>query len=631
MPPRSILRQRWTLLALALTLGLGAAARRTRTRRGAPLGPDRAWWDNRPRLPRPRRTRYTRTSHYLTMRDGVQIAADVYLPADLQPGAKVPTVLRQTRYYRRFTFRPPFNRLIPADPYLGMIRPFIRAGYAWVAIDARGSGASTGTREQEWSPDEVRDGAEVMDWIVAQPWSDGQVAAVGISYEGTAAELAGTTRHPALKAISPRFSHFDVYADLGFPGGIWMRKLAEVWPRGNKALDNGHAEEVVGRVGRLVSPRVAPVDDDPTGARAAAAIREHAANYDLAAVTLGLTYRDDKVDSGLTEASMSPYPQAADVEAAGIPVYGFSGWYDGGNTRGAVSRYLTLKNPGSRLILGPWPHAGLTYLAPLVPPRRTGFDHVGELLRFLDYHLRGVDTGIAAEPPVHYYTTGEDRWKAAASWPPPADLIPHYFAESGRLAREAPTETCHDAYRVDPTIGSGDSARWDSIYKLTCDYPDRAEIDQRLLTYTSPTLESDVEVTGHPIATLYVESTATDGQFFVYLEDVAPDGRVGYVTEGLLRGIHRKLSDDPPYKTPVPYHSYLRASAEPLVPGEVAELVIDLLPISHLFLRGHRIRIALAGADRDHCEPLPGDPPTLKVYRGGSQASRVDLPVVRRE
>ena len=627
MSPKSLLRQRWAFVALALTLGLGVAARSRRMLRSVPVGPDRAWWDQHRRLPPPRRVQLARTSIYLTMRDGVRIAADVYLPSDLPTGARIPAVLRQTRYYRRMAFRPPFSRLV-SDPYLGMIRRFVGAGYAWVTIDVRGTGASFGTRQQEWSPDEVRDAAEVVDWIVAQPWSDGQVAAVGISYEGTSAELVATTRHPALKAISPRFSHFDVYTDIGFPGGILMSKFGEMWPRANHALDSGHAEELLGRVGRLLGARVAPVDDDPTGARVTAAIREHATNYDLTAIAARLVYRDDV---NLTAEATSPFPRAADIEATGIPVYGFSGWYDGGNTRGAVSRYLTLSNPGSRLTLGPWPHAGLAYLAPLAPPRRTGFDHVGEVLRFLDYHLKGVDTGIVAEPPVHYYTTGEETWKASAAWPPPAGLIPHYFTESGGLSRESPASASHDTYLVDPTVGTGDNSRWDSMYRISGGYLDRAEVDRRLLTYTSAPLEADVEVTGHPVATLYVESTATDGQFFVYLEDVTPDGQVGYVGEGLLRGIHRKVSDDPPYRTPVPYHSYLRKDALPLVPGEVAELVIDLLPISHLFREGHRIRIALAGADHDHCEPLPGDPPTLKVYRGGDRASRVNLPVVRRK
>jgi uncharacterized protein len=630
MSPSSLSRQRWALLTLALALGLGVAARTARLFRSLPVGPDRAWWDERRRLSRPRRTGLARSSLYLPMRDGVEIAADVYLPRDLAPGARLPAVLRQTRYYRRMAFRAPFDRLIP-DPYLGMIRRFVAAGYAWVAIDVRGTGASFGTRQLEWSPDEIRDAAEVMDWIVAQPWSDGQVAAVGISYEGTSAEMAATTRHPALKAVSPRFSHFDAYTDIGFPGGIWMSKFGEAWPRANHALDSGHPEEVLGRAGRLLGPRVAPVDDDPSGARVAAAIRDHAANYDLSAITARLVYRDDASDSLLAAESISPYPRAADIEATGIPVYGFSGWYDAGNTRGAVSRYLTLENPGSRLTLGPWPHAGLAYKSPGSPPRRTGFDHVGELLRFLDHHLKVIDAGFSAEPPVHYYTTGEERWHASADWPPPAEVVAHFFGESGGLSREAPASTCHDVYRVDPGVGAGENARWDSMYKLSvADYPDRAEADRKLLTYTSPPLEADVEVTGHPVARLFVESTATDGQFFVYLEDVSADGRVGYVGEGLLRGIHRKVSDEPPYQTPVPYHSCLRADAQPLVPGEVAELVIDLLPISHLFQKGHRIRIALAGADRDHCEPLPGPAPTLKVYRGGDRASRVDLPVVSR-
>ena len=163
------------------------------------------------------------------------------------------------------------------------------------------------------------------------------------------------------------------------------------------------------------------------------------------------------------------------------------------------------------------------------------------------------------------------------------------------------------------------------------EYTDRQDADKELLVYTSAPLESDTEVTGHPVVTLDVSSTATDGQFFVYLEDVDERGRVLAITDGQLRAIHRKLSDkEPPYRDVSPYHSFERADAMPLVPGEIAELVFDLLPTSYLFRRGHSIRVAVAGADADHFAPLTGDPPTVQVYRGGAHPSHIDLPVIPR-
>lgn len=140
-----------------------------------------------------------------------------------------------------------------------------------------------------------------------------------------------------------------------------------------------------------------------------------------------------------------------------------------------------------------------------------------------------------------------------------------------------------------------------------------------------------MEVTGHPIVTLFVSSTANDGDFFVYLEDVDESGHVTYVTEGMLRAIHRKLShEEPPYQTPTPYRTFKREDAVPLVSGEIAELKFDLLPTSYLLKKGHSIRVALAGADKDHFEVLEGEPPMVRFYRSESYPSHMDIPVVGR-
>ncbi len=149
------------------------------------------------------------------------------------------------------------------------------------------------------------------------------------------------------------------------------------------------------------------------------------------------------------------------------------------------------------------------------------------------------------------------------------------------------------------------------------------------LTYTSAPLAHNLEITGHPVVTLDVTSTAADGAFIVYLEDVAPGGRVTYITEGELRAIHRKISSGrPPYHVFGPYHSFLRADAEPLVPGRVAELRFALLPTSVLIHKNHRIRIAVAGADRGTFARIPAaGNPVVTVARNAVNASAVDLPV----
>ena len=135
-----------------------------------------------------------------------------------------------------------------------------------------------------------------------------------------------------------------------------------------------------------------------------------------------------------------------------------------------------------------------------------------------------------------------------------------------------------------------------------------------------------MEVTGPPRVNLFLRSTASDGEFFAYLEDVYRKGQVSYVTEGELRALHRALSSDPPYSQPAPYHSFKRADSLPLTTGEVSSIDFAMIPTSYLFRRGHAIRLALAGADRDHFAALPGPPPTWVVYHDAARRSSLELP-----
>ena len=308
-----------------------------------------------------------------------------------------------------------------------------------------------------------------------------------------------------------------------------------------------------------------------------------------------------------------------------------SGWYDGAFVHSAIKRHLTLKNPENRLILGPWPHGGRFTSSPF-NPGRTRFDHRAELFKFFDHYLKGQNTGPAWDKRVLYFTLGEEKWKAADAWPPQARMVSYYLASEGALSPEPPDLGAggEDQYLVDQTHGTGHASRWDTLIGGgPVEYPDRAAQDKKLLVYDSGPLAEDTEVTGHPLVNLWVSSTADDGAFFVYLEDVGPGGEVTYVTEGLLRALHRKVSDrEPPYVSPAPYHSYKIEDAYPLVPHEPAQLIFDLLPVSYLFKKGHRIRVAVAGADRDHFVLIPKDPPTITLYRRPWHASRVILPVI---
>jgi putative CocE/NonD family hydrolase len=143
-------------------------------------------------------------------------------------------------------------------------------------------------------------------------------------------------------------------------------------------------------------------------------------------------------------------------------------------------------------------------------------------------------------------------------------------------------------------------------------------------------LEQDLEITGNPIITLYLESTHEDGAIFAYLDDVDENGKITYITDGQFRVIHRKISEEEPsYKLAVPYHSYKRKDAEPLKSGEVAEIKFDLHVTSVLIRKGHSIRIAIAGHDKDTFARYPVEGrPTINIYRSKKNASYIELPVI---
>lgn len=598
----------------------------------APRPMDSSWapYDTKPAL-----TYYqTETrSFYITMHDGVKIAVDLHLPEKLAEGEKLPTILHLTRYFRAYDVVPPLRWRFKQPNE--RVRRFLANGYAWLDVDVRGSGASFGSQFAPWAPEEVSDYTEIVDWILKQPWSDGQVGAWGSAYDGAAALMLLSRSHPAVKAVAPEFSLFDLYLDVAYPGGAHLSSFTEKWGELNQALDRNDVDAAIpSRIGRMALRGVKPVDNDGKRRELAAAVEQHRYNWDPYATALRAQFRDDLWYSNpaLHLETFSPHGHLATMDAAGAPVYLHAGWFDGAYQRGAIHAFMTLKNPENRLVLGPWNHGGTIDASP-DSSRPSRFDRVDDQMRFFDVYLKASENGLKAEPRVHYYTMGEGRWKSSDTWPPLFEPLRLYLAPGGTLSRRVPEGGEHfDDTTVDPTAGTGRLSRWHSLLgSYPVEYADRDERDQLLLTYTSEALDKDVEVTGHPVVTLHVASDRTDGVFFVYLEDVDPAGAVSLITEGQLRALHRKLSDEaPPYVSPTPYHTYLRKDAAPLEPGQPTELIFDLLPTSYLFRKGHQIRIAIAGADRDHFEITPGPPPHLRVFRESGLASHIVLPTIPR-
>ena len=584
-----------------------------------------------------------RTSQYLTMRDGIKIAVDLYLPGNLPPGQRIPTILHQTRYWRAIDYRWLIG-LIKDDQPRGIMglyaTRFLKAGYAWVDVDVRGSGASFGTRPTAYSSEEIKDGAEIVDWIITQPWSNGKVGAMGISYSGGTAELLLTNKHPAVKAVAPMFSGYDLYSEIAFPGGIHLDWFTKTWTQINHRLDHNQLP-FGGWMGNLFVRGVRPVDQDKAETQLAQALYEHERNWSPHHEASGIIFRDDLPPSHRVPHIdvLSTMSYAEDIEQSGAAIYSYSGWFDGGYPLAAIKRHLRHQhNPNNQLILGPWDHGGKRQISPeaLGP---ASFDHAGELLKFFDQHLQDPSPKVNVRAPkpagrVRYYTMGEERWKDSQQWPPASTPTPFFFQEGARLSPGQPHTTgSPDHYQVNPETGTGEHSRWNTLVGISLKhpYPDRKERDQELLAYTSDPLSQNLEVTGHPVATIYLSSTTPDTTIFVYLEDVTPDGQVHYVTEGELRALHRTIGKPEPEhmsSLPTPHHSYRQADAAPLVPGEVVPLTFDLLPTSYQFKSGHRIRVSLAGADKDHFQLLDGPPSAWDIWHTAQYPSHLDLPIV---
>lgn len=544
-----------------------------------------------------------RTTYYIPARDGVRLHADVFRPK--RDGQMVHEPLPVIWCHERYNMADVADGESRLDtaPWL---RTMLEYGYVVAAVDARGTGGSTGDRLGEFTPAETLDSYDVTEWLAALPFCDGNVGMFGDSYLGITQLLAASAAPPHLRAIFPGVAVADLY-DFLYPGGVYRYDFALHWSEMVRALDPSRA------------------DDGGIFAR-----------------TESLPYRDSADPSGaLPYRDQSPFTRAGLVSGSGIPVRHLSGWYDLW-VRDALTWFTTLENE-QRLLIGPWCHND-----------RAGIDIATEHLRWFDHWLKGVDTGVDSEPRVRYWTVNADpadAWRTADSWPPAGVTDTVWFLDGDADPADADAAASHDGtltpdqsarpgvadrYCVDYTTTSGSRSRWVNGY-LTYAFGaerfgyDLTRNDTRSLTYTSAPLAAPVEVTGHPVVRLWVESTHDDGDIFVYLQEIDPTGAPHYVTEGVLRASFRAV--DPAATQPwgAPVHSGTAASVRPLTPGEPAELVVELLPTSTIFRAGSRIRLSVACCDADNARTPVYDPaPVIGVHRGGAHPSALQVPVMTR-
>ncbi len=591
------------------------------------------------------------SSVYVRMRDGVDIAVTILFPPNLKPGERIPVLMRTTRYWRGpqigwgLRLMLALHRLHPSDLVDEQSAYFNDRRFAVINVDARGSGASAGRRAVEYSSAEIADMGEVAAWAAQQTWSNGRVGTYGVSYDGNTAELAAAANQPAIQAVMPLYDDFDSQA-LIQPGGAALRGFTEQWSKVVAALDRNDPCGADGVTGwdcwkdRQMTPGVELVDADRNGKYLSQLVREHH-NMNVAEAVSKAEFRDDILTTEMGTirfGDISPYGFRRQIEASHVPMMVWCGWLDANSCQGALIRYRTFSN-SQLVVIGPLSHGGsfnvdpfATKHTPALPSRDDQFKMQAD---FFDQVLRSETSG-KIESSIQYYTMGEGKWHTTKVWPPEGLTGERlYFAEGNTLTALAPaTRGSIDSYTVDFTASSGTQTRWHTqLAGGDVVYPDRVTEDEKLLTYTSAPLQTDLEITGSPVLTLEMASTTSDGAIHAYLEDVAPTGRVTYLDEGIFRVIHRKEVEPTslPYEPLGPAHSFLRADVEPMKPGEVVTIRFSLFPTSVLLQKGHSIRIALAGADASLFQRYPATgTPVWTVYRGGERSSFIELPMKKR-
>ncbi len=581
---------------------------------------------------------YIVDSTYIPVRDGVKIAATICLPKGLSPDSKIPAVITQTRYWRAMELRIPFRWILDSmatnapNPEVVTSR-----GYALIYTDVRGCGASFGSRITPFSEDEVKDGYDITDWIIKQPWSDGNVVSKGISYTGTTAELFARNNHQAIKAVIPGHGFWDPYTDVAFPGGCFDNAFIQLWSFLGKNLDlnNPRVFRQIRPEAWLLTKGVKPVKSDKDLKFFHEALGQHDANMYVYEHTLTENFRDDQILDGSSFDDFSIFDRKDEIERSNVPVLAWCSWLDSGYCDAIIHRFMNLSNP-QIAILGDWTHGAVEPANQFFPSRTsvtpTPKDKVNAWMNFFD---KCIYSGGIQGQVIYYYTLVEEQWKKSNVWPPIGhDYQKWYFSEKFTLARKKPeNDIGEDIYKINFRATTGRNNRWWALLGLPITYENRAKVDEKLLCYTSQSFEEDTEITGQIILCLYLASTHEDGAVFAYFEDIDEEGNITYITDGQFRLIHRKvLSKEPPYKILIPYHSYKKEDSAPLIPGEITEVKFGFHVTSVLIKKGHKIKIAIAGADKDTFLRYPSEgKPTITISRNSVNSSYLDIPIIKKE
>lgn len=513
------------------------------------------------------------------MRDGVTLRGDIFRPA---AEGKFPVLLERTPY-RRATW----------GYDIDFAQRAASRGYVVFIQDVRGRYTSDG----DWYPflHESEDGYDTVEWIAAQPYSDGRVGMFGGSYVGATQMLAAIAHPPHLAGICPVVTASNYHDGWTYQGGAFEQWFDESWTSGLAQDTVAHQIERIPNSPEAVN--ALPLTSYPIfNTNPASAVNASASA--VAPYFLDWLAHPDYDEYWKRWSIEEHY---SDIR---VPALHTGAWYDiflGGSLR----NYMGIKSSaateearkGQRLLVVIGGHAGGGRKIGDVDygPEAEKLDEDDTTLRWYDFLFKGVQNEFATGKPVKIFVMGLNQWREEDDWPLARAKTTKYFLHSqgaanssrgnGSLSTAVPSAEPPDKFTYDPakpvpTIGG----------PLCCDgvrLPggprDQRPVEDRddLLVYSTPPLDRDLEVTGPVRFDFFASSSAVDTDFTAKLVDVAPDGAAINLTEGILRAKYRDS----------------QATAAPLTPGKVYSLTIDLWATSNVFLAGHRIRLEVSSSN----------------------------------
>lgn len=533
-------------------------------------------------------------TYYVQLRDGIHLAVDVYIPKS-KTQKKFPTLLYQTRYWRGIQLIFPISllkKMVPSTFNFDVLE-FVKYGYVLVCIDVRGTGASEGQKTSALPGlEEMHDAKNIVEWIIQQEWSNGKIGVLGISYIGMTAQMTLFNFHSAIQAAAPMYAGFDYYDDISLTGGIFNQNLNQKWNEFCKALDkNQLPSQKSNFFNELVSKNVRPVKGQKKRLKE---IIKNRKNWYYDNENWSVAFLDDqRTVNGYVSVDSILSPHMLDYKNVNVPILAYTGWWDASFTKGSIKMFKNYPHPENQLVIGPWRHGGEfcideQYLG------KTKFDHIQPVLAFFDKHLKGINLPKEKNPKIVYYTLNQNQWKITNQFPP-----------SNLQYLTFPLTAKNILFHTDAHTTNSTTTRYNVGYNLQLSYnkkqlADRKPLDEKKLNLDFLEVQEDMIITGMPKLKLVLKTQNPDPKIFAVLEEILPDGRVKYITEGAFRAIHRKTYSEPLYyEYEAPYHSYTRKDALAMSQNQFEVVEYHLEPISYLVKKGSKLRLALSSSEID--------------------------------